>query len=455
MLFRHSRTNTNLLFLYTVTFISFNHIFFNMIEALAEWNEWWSTKEIDNELVGRKREMSGNAEDFFSFKEIKTLTGLRRTGKSTMLYQLINHLLKIIKIDPARILFVNFEDPILSKTKLSEIFDEYQTHINPHEKPYIFLDEVHRCKEWVLFLRKLYDLKKIEQAFITDSSSKFIKSEFAGVITGREINITVFPLSIKEYLAWKDIEIRAPYTREAKNKIKNSLGSYLQWGGLPDVVLKSSDTHKKILLNDYLSDIIHKDIVERYNVNYQKIKTLVDYLVANTGALFSPRKYSRTYGLSLDALNTYMGYLNEVFLFYYIPKFDYSIRTQQLSSKKIYLGDTGFYGSVGFRFSENMGRLYENVVFLALQRKGKEIYYWHGKGECDFIVKDGIKLETAVQVCYHLEPDVKEREQRGLLEAMETLKIKEGLIITEKKEGQEKFRNCSIHYIPLWKYLLS
>ncbi len=426
-----------------------------MIEALAEWNEWWSTREVDKELVGRKREMSGRAEDFFSFKEIKTLTGLRRSGKSTLLYQLINHLLLIKKINPALILFVNFEDPILSRAKLSEIFNEYQTQINPNEKPYIFLDEVHRCREWALFLRKLYDLKKIEQVFITDSSSKYIKSEYASVITGREINITIFPLSLNEYLVWKELDVRTPYTRETKNKIKNSLGSYLQWGGLPDVVLKSSETHKKILLNDYLNDIVHKDIVERYNVNYQKIKSLVDYLVANCGTLFSPRKYSKTYGLSLDSLNTYMGYLNEVFLFFGIPKFDYSIRAQQLSPKKVYLGDTGFHGSAGFRFSENIGRLYENAVFLSLQKRGKELYYWKGKGECDFIVKEGIELETAIQVCSQFEPDIKDREIKGLIEAMETLEIKNGLIITDKKEGQEKVGKKSIRYIPLWRYLLS
>ena len=289
-----------------------------MIEALSEWNEWWSTKVVDSELIGRKREIIISAEDMFSFKQIKTLTGLRRSGKSTLLYQLINYLLTVKKIDPNRILFVNFEDPILSKITLNEIFDEYQTNINPNEKPFIFLDEIHRCKEWALFLRKLYDLKKLEQAFITDSSSKFIKSEYASAITGREINITIFPLSIKEYLAWNGAEIKTPYTREMKNKIKNLLQSYLHWGGLPDVVLKTSETHKKILLNDYLNDIVHKDIVERYNVNYQKIKSLVDYQVANIGALFSPRKYSRTYGLSLDALNTYMGHLNEIFLFHYI-----------------------------------------------------------------------------------------------------------------------------------------
>jgi len=426
-----------------------------MIESLAEWNEWWSSGKIDPELVGRKRKHTENAEGILSFKEIKTITGIRRSGKSTLLYQFIDYLLKSKKVDPSHILFVNFEDPILSKATLEEIFDSYQIHINSDKKPYLFLDEVHRCKEWALFLRKLYDLRKIKQAFITDSSSKFIKSEYASVITGREVNITVFPLSFAEFLAWNGIKTNPPYARDRINRIKNMLNIYLQWGGLPEVVLRTSDTQKKILLNDYLSDIVHKDIIERYNANYQKIKGLIDFLVANPGTLFSPRKYSRTYGLSLDAINTYSAYLEEVFLFFPVPKFDYSVRKQQLSPKKMYLCDTGFYGGTGFRFTENKGRTYENAVFIELKRKGYEVYYWRGEGECDFVVKDGTKLSTAIQVCYDIVPSAKEREVKGLLEAMDALKLKHGMIISENVEKSEKIGKKSVRYIPLWKYLLS
>ena len=430
-------------------------IYLCMIESLAEWNNWWSNGKVDKELVGHERELSIRAEEILSFKEIKTLTGLRRSGKSTILYQFIEHLLTKEKIKPARILFVNFEDPLVSKITLEDAFNAYQSHVNPNEKPYIFLDEVHRCGEWALFLRKLYDLKKIEQAFITDSSSRFIRSEYATVLTGRVINLTVSPLSFCEYLDWSGVKVKPPYARSSINNIQNSLGSYLRWGGFPEVALKTSDTHKKTLLNNYLGDIVHKDIVERYNVNYKKLKTLVDYLVSNTGRLFSPRKYSRAYGLSLDAIDTYLGYLEEVFLFRQIPKFDYSIRKQQINPKKIYLCDTGFFGGAGFRFTEDKGQVYENAVFIGLQRKEKEIYYWKGKNECDFVVKEGTKIIEAIQVCYSLEPETKDREFNGLIEAMEAFKIKDGTIITDNQESTEKVGDKNIQIIPLWKYLLN
>ncbi|MFO7992298.1 MAG: ATP-binding protein [Thermoplasmata archaeon] len=424
-----------------------------MIEALSDWNSWWTSGKIDDELLGKERDLTKRADELFSYKEIKTLVGMRRSGKSTLLYQFIKHLLDE-EVDPRLILFVNFEDPVLSKSTLEEIFDAYQENINPDKDPYIFLDEVHRCEEWVLFLRKLYDLKKVEQIFITDSSSKIIKKDYASVLTGRNLTILVHPLSFKEYLDWMEIDSCPPYSREDKNKIKNSLKTYLRWGGLPEIVLKTSDMQKKTLLNNYLSDIVHRDIVERYNTNYKKIKNLIDYLVSNTGFLFSPRKYSRTYGLSLDTLNNYIGYLEEIFLFDFIPKFDYSIRKQQLSSKKTYIMDVGYFGTTGFHVSENKGQVYENAVFLHLFQKDREIFYWKNGGECDFLVKEGIEVTDAVQVCSDLTSRTEDREIKGLLEALDEFELEEGIIVTSKKEGEEKTEGKKVRYIPLWRFLL-
>ncbi len=424
-----------------------------MIDALSEWNPWWSTGRIHEELLGKERDLTRKAEELFSFREIKTLVGMRRCGKSTLLYQFIHHLLNG-EVDPKRILFVNFEDPTLSRYTFEEIFNTYQEHINSDKKPYIFLDEAHRCEEWVLFLRKMYDLKKAEQIFITDSSSKMIEREYASVLTGRNITISVHPLSFGEYLHWMGIDTYPPYPRDKKNQIKNSLKKYLHWGGLPEVVLKESDMQKKTILNNYLSDIVHKDIVERYNTNYQKIKNLVDYLVSNTGHLFSPRKYSRTYDLSLDSVNNYIGYLEEVFLFSLIPKFDHSFRKQQLSSKKTFIMDVGYFGTTGFHVSENRGQVYENAVFLHLHQRDREIFYWKNGGECDFVVKEGIEVTGLVQVCCDLSSETEEREISGLLDALEEFGLEEGTVVTSDTEGQETIQGKRIGYVPLWRFLL-
>ena len=423
-----------------------------VVETLSEWNHWWREKKVEPELSGEKRQTLKELKEFLSYREIKSLLGIRRCGKSTLFYQLIEHLLSE-NTPPEDVLLINFEDDVLSKKTLKEIYDTYQSNINPDTKPYLFLDEVHRCSEWVLFLRKLYDLKKVKQIYITDSSSKFIKSEYASVLTGRNIGLTVFPLSFKEYLEWKKINFKQPLAREEINKIKNELFEFLKWGGFPEVFYKPG-TAKKILLTEYFGDIIHKDIVERYNVNYSKIKPLADFLVSNSTLPFSPRKYSRTYGLSLESINSYTGYFSEVFLFYFIPMFSYSLKSQQLSQKKPYICDNGFFNNLGFRFTENIGRVYENAVFLELKRRGKEVYYWKDKHECDFLIKDRLEIKEAIQVCCKLTEENREREIKGLEEALEKFNLNEGLIITADYEKEESSEGKKIKFIPLWRWLL-
>ncbi|HLD41620.1 MAG TPA: ATP-binding protein, partial [archaeon] len=323
-----------------------------VIETLSEWNHWWKEKKVEADLLGKERLALRDLESSMEFREVKLFIGLRRSGKSTLLYQWIERLLSA-KVKPEEVLLINFEDDVLANKSLSEVFNAYQSNINPDTKPYLFLDEVHRCKDWVLFLRKLYDLKKVKGVFITDSSSKFIEEEYSRVLTGRTISLPVFPLSFKEYLAWKGISLSSHMDREECNRLKKELLGFLEWGGFPEVFFKTHAAKKK-LLTEYFSDIIHKDIVERYNISYAKIKPLADFLVSNAGSFFSPRKYSREYGLSLESINIYMGCFNEVFLFFCLPKFSYSIRTQQLSQKKVYVSDLGFFNNAGFAFSENL-----------------------------------------------------------------------------------------------------
>ena len=423
-----------------------------VIEALSEWNHWWRSKSVEKDLIGKERIMLKELVRTMQLREIKLIIGVRRSGKSTLFYQLIDKLINS-NINPEEILLINFEDDVLANKSLSEIFDSYQSNINPDIKPYIFLDEVHRCKEWVPFLRKLYDLRKTKQIFITDSSSEFVKSEYARVLTGRNISLPIFPLSFKEYLEWKNIKFSRHLSREEINKINNGLSHFLRWGGFPEVFFKDS-AFKKKLLTEYFSDIIYKDIIGRYNVSYAKIKPLADFCISNIAVLFSPRKYSRTFGLSLESINTYLGYFIEVSLFYFLPRYSESIKAQQLSPKKVYICDVGFFNNIGFRFSENIGRVYENVVFIELKRTDKDLYYWKNKYECDFLVKEGIRVKEAIQVCFNLTNDNKEREINGLLEVLKKFKLKRGLLITNNYEHEHKIKNKLIKFMPLWKWLL-
>ncbi|MDO9537117.1 MAG: ATP-binding protein [Thermoplasmata archaeon] len=416
-----------------------------MIESLAEWNEWWSTRKVRAELLGKPRHLSQRFDELTAFREIKTITGLRRTGKSTILFQFVDRLIRDLGVDPRNILYVNFDDPVLAGKHLKEVFDSYQRELNPPGKPYLFLDEVHNCPDWALFLKKIYDLRKLEQAFVTDSSSKYVLPEYSNLLTGRQISIRVRPLSFRELLNWHGFDAKPPFPSSTVNKLRHHLDDYLAWGGMPEVVLRDNPAQKRQLLNGYLADIIHKDVVERHNAKYHKVKMLADFILSNAGSLFSPRKFSRAHDLSLDSINRYMGYMAEVYLIDQVSKYDQSLRKRQINPKKVYVADNGF-ANVALRLGEGRGGLVENAVHSELARLEQEIFYWKGKGECDFVLAESGRPVRALQACDRLTADNVAREQGGLRGAMESLDISSGELVANDSDVKGA--------VPLWKWLM-
>ncbi len=418
--------------------------------SLVDWNPWWQGKGVPADLIGKERADPVRSE-LLSRKEIKTLIGIRRCGKSTLLYQVIDRLLQK-GTDPSAILLVNFDDGSLRGKPLSKIMELYKSRVNVKDKVNLFLDEVHGCPDWVDYIRKSYDLKKLGQVLVTDSSSRSIKSEYSTLLTGRTIGIDIHPLSFGEFCNWKGLDITKPIGTDEKERILNLLNEYSKWGGFPEVVLAQSDLQKKVLLKEYIDSIVYKDVVERYDANVHKVKVLVNYLNSTPSTLFSPRRFSRDHDLSLETLNNYMRYLQEVNLLHLVPKFNRSPDSVIRSTKKVYLEDMGIYENLALRFMEGYGKLYENLVYLELGARGMDVYYWDdGTAECDFVAKKGNDIKFVLQVCYVLNRENVEREVSGLRKASEALGAKEGAIISSDMTGID---TDGVQVIPLWEFLL-
>ena len=419
-----------------------------ILKSLYDWNPWIEGK-FPTELAGFPR--SYFLEDYLQIPEIKILEGARRVGKSTLLYQIIRKILKQKK----NVLYVNFEDEILKKYTLNEIILAYST-VGSLEN--IFIDEIQNCKEWVPFIRKVYDRKEIPQIWISGSNSSFIKIEFATLLTGRNITIKVHPLSFKEYLHFRSVKgIKKPISSKKQIEIKKHFIQYLEMGAFPAVILRP--VLQKELLISYFEDFIYKDIASRHDVNTLKIKELGIYLASNSAKLFSYRGCATALGVHPKTVMDYCSYFYEIFLFSELYKFDFSLKNQIGSEKKIYIADTGMANAISFRFSEDRGRILENIVFNELKRQEKEIYFHKQKQECDFLIKEDLKISQAIQVSKTLQdPEVKKREVRGLLEAMHIHNLHQGLILTMDEEGLEKIqteeKQLQITILPIWKWLL-
>lgn len=397
--------------------------------------------------------------------KIITISGPRRAGKTYYFYQIIRQLKK--KVANSRIIYLNFEDDRLlpmSADNLADLIEAY-FELYPENKTkevYCFFDEIQNIKNWELFIRRIYDKEKVK-IFLTGSSSKLLSKEIATSLRGRTLNYQIFPLSFGEFLKFKNIELDKDFSySKTRFQIKKLFEEYLIFGGFPEVVLEESDLKLPVLKN-YYDLMIYRDLVERFAVrNTAFLKSLTKYLLTNVSATFSVNAYYRSLEKSLkpakETVLEYLSYLQEIELIFLAPIFSYSLKVQQVNPKKNYVIDNGLRNTVSFRFSQDFGRLLENLVFVELKRRNKEIYYHKQKKEADFVVKGNLKTSQAIQVTQELNDKNKERELGGLLEAMSEYQLRDGLILTRDQEEEviEKIgrRKVKIKITPVWKWLL-
>ena len=420
----------------------------DIIQSLRDWSPWLEG-DFPQELVGFPREYDLN--EYLKIPEIKIVEGGRRVGKSTLIYQVIKKLLAHNK----NVIYINFDDEVLKNYPLKTIIDSYK---EIGEIEYLFIDEIQNCSDWVPFIRKVYDQKLYKQIWITGSNSSLIAQEYSSLLTGRKISIHIPPLSFQVYLQFMGhFELIFPLSKTTEKTVKKHFESYLSLGAFPAIALRK--TLQKELLISYFEDFIYKDIVARYEVNPTKLKDLAIYFATNASKQLSYRKVAAALGFHSDTIIEYLSHFKEIFMFHECYKFDFSLKSQMSYEKKIYSLDTGLSAAVSFKFSEDKGRQLENLVFNTLKRNYKEIYFHKKTKECDFLVKEDLKITQAIQVTISLsDPDTKEREFNGLLEAMENYQLTSGTIVTLDEEGEEKVsingKLHTIHIIPTWKWLL-
>ncbi|MEW6529180.1 MAG: ATP-binding protein [Candidatus Micrarchaeota archaeon] len=430
-----------------------------IIQILDRWNFWNKDIEVGIPRKDCLKELSR----FTIIDKIISITGVRRAGKSTIIKQMVKNL---IETEEARnnTLIINFEEPEFENVDarfLQRIYDAYIEIIKPIGKPFIFLDEVQNVRRWEKFVRSLNERK---EAFIvvSGSSSQLSSEELATVLTGRQLYFEMFPLSFKEFLTFEFQEIK-----DRKDVLLNSqrikilFRDYLKFGGFPEIVINKDAEVRVKILNGYYDDIINKDVVRRFKVRkIDKLRTISKFYLSNISSLMSFNKISRFLKLSTETIRRFSSYLETSNLMFFVKRFSFSLKEQENSPRKIYCIDVGLSNALGFRFSENFGKLAENIVAIALRRvqmkKNLEIYYWKENYEVDFIVKDGMKVKELIQVCWDITNyETREREIKSLLKALKKFKLKQGLIITEDFEGEEKINEVVIRFTPLWAWLIS
>jgi hypothetical protein len=392
-----------------------------------------------------KRGILSDVLQWFKDNRIIILTGIRRSGKSTLLKQIMQN-----KTDYC---YVNFEDERFIDFRANEFEQLNEVLVEIYGSPKIyFFDEIQSVDKFEAFVRRIQDQGK--KIVITGSNATLLSKEMGTKLTGRYKPFEVYPFSFAEYLSFRKVKPKKEwcYITEKKVELIKLFEDYINKGGMPEY-LKNNDTE---YIKTMYENILYKDIIARYSIRKQKIlKELVSILVNNIASLFTYNSLKKDLGLANSiTVKEYISYLSNSYLFFELQKFDFSIRKQMNLPKKIYIIDLIFSQVLGMNFSANKGKMLENVVFIELKRRNKEVYYYSNKNECDFLIKEGTKVAEAVQVCYDLNKSNKEREISGLLEAMNKFKLKKGVVLTHEQEEELKINGKKIKILPAWKWML-
>ena len=392
-----------------------------------------------DELLSRpyqQRHTKYDADELLQNPLIKLITGPRRVGKSVF---------ALLMLQGKNFAYLNFDDnQLLEKWEedlaMSALDDVYPNY------DFMLLDEIQNLPDWDLWVSKLY--RRGKNLIITGSNAKMLSSEMATVLTGRYLQIEMLPFSLDETMSWKNI---SPDREEQATQAITLADDYMRNGGYPETIPARSIT--KSYLSTLFDSILLKDVARRHKVrNTTDLYSLATYLLSNFCNPISANELAGELGLaSVATTKKFCDYLNEPYLFFYLPRFNNKLKLMNKAPKKVYVVDNGFVQSTAFNLSENLGRLLENQVFVELLRRGyipgQTLFYYRTRNdkEVDFVTRKGAKVEQLIQVCYDMTSEkTRKRELDALAEAAEELHCDNLLIITNSQEEKIEWKRTAI-----------
>ena len=393
------------------------------------------SKIIDLQCIEFLQEDSGLTRELLSHVPVASsfatiITGIRRSGKSTLLLQLLRQ-----KKETA--VYLHFDDIRLAAFETGD-FVRLHNEITKRGIKRLFFDEIQLIRGWELYVNQL--LRDHYTVFITGSNASMLSVELGTHLTGRHLSVELFPFSYTEYIR---------FLNKASNT--EAVESYLYSGGIPEYV----KTGIASILNTLIDDILWRDIAVRHAVrDIASLRQLTVFLLTNIGNTISANKLIGMFGIkSPSTFLDYFSYLKDAYLFDFVSLFSHSLKVQARNPKKIYTVDLGLFSQNAISTSENSGKRLENLVFLHLRRKYKDIFYFQAKGECDFVVLEKNTVTKAIQVCFKITDENFEREYNGLQEAMSAFNLTYGQIITLNQSDKFEENGKTIELIPANRYL--
>lgn len=388
------------------------------------------------------------ADEWLQTSEILIISGIRRCGKSVLMQQIRDRLVE-------KDFFFNFDDERLANFKLDDFqkLQECFVELFGEQHTYYF-DEIQNIEGWERFVRRLYNAGN--KIVITGSNARMLSRELGTHLTGRYLQVEIYPFSFQEYLAMNEIPVNAKtlYTTTGRATMVKSFVKYMECGGFPKFLQDGSVSY----LTSLYESIIYRDILTRNGLtNEKEMLELMFYLASNATKRVTYSSLGKVVGIQHpDTIKNYLEYIQQTYLIFQLFRYDPSVKKQMMSPKKIYFVDNAIIKRIGFNATENNGVFLENLVFIELKRRGWDVYYYADKKECDFIVRKGLHISDAYQVTLKMDsPQTREREIAGVREAMQAYSLSKGYILTfEGKETINFDDGTIVEVVPVWEWIL-
>lgn len=399
-------------------------------------------------------------------QRIVTVTGVRRCGKSSLLHLTINRLLAS-GVDKEQILYIGFDDERLANMNVSdfdEILQAYRLMYpdRPLSSVYMFFDEIQIVKGCELFVLRVYK-SYCKNVYVTGSTAQMLSGEMSSALRGWPDEYTEYPLSFREFIAFKGIKANR-YTEEGAALMANMFKSYLLTGGFPQAVLANVETERVKLLQAYFNTMLFRDMIEHYNISASP--SVVRYFLKRVfNNITKPSSVNNIYNdlksqglkLSKDSLYQWLDYACNIFLLHKVPKYSKSIIKQSTSLSKYYVVDFALAKSVLLPQSEEKGKALENAVYMHLARhlnENEQIYYFNEGAECDFVIANDEGVKELIQVCWELDEFNTPRECGGLCAASAATGCKKASIITCNQAQSIHYGDLQINVVAAWDFML-
>ncbi|MCB1119812.1 MAG: ATP-binding protein, partial [Chlamydiia bacterium] len=392
---------------------------------------------------------------------IVEIVGGRRAGNFTLLVHFFFYFIHA-GVNPQALLHINFEEPTLASLinieVLDTLYETYRARVYPEGRAYIFLDEVQNVKEWERWARARNESENIK-IILTGSSSELLSRELGTLLTGRHLSFEIYPLSFREVLEFRQIDIPTkPWPLKTPPRLYQALLDYAQWGGMPRVILSESEDLKERLLKRYFEDMLYRDVINRHQIrDVHTLRNLAVYLLTQTASLISFKRLCDLFSASQDLIQSYCQYLHEAFLIDMLPLYTLKTGERTRNPLKAHAIDLGLRNVVSFGRSTDQNKLIESMVYHhLLSTKQDGIFYWQGKGAIDLLVRQGMEITHAIQVTHSgLEnPATLDREQSSLQAATKAFPDAQKQLIALDFPPSMTLPK-EIELIPLWHLLLS